>query len=89
MLVDLCAQLADLNKVLADTHVQDREEEAMKIADRIVQLEQKILTVPGKTLSDAAVKLQILKMEMQDQMTPVQQGALDDAARIIASESLN
>jgi hypothetical protein len=89
MLVDLRAELADLHKILADPHAHHHEEDAARIADRIVQLEWQILSLPAETLSDAAVKLQILRMEMDDNMTPVQQRALDDAARVVSAKCFN
>lgn len=89
MLIDLCYRLADLHRNLLSVLAQHREDEAMDIADKIVDLEGQILSIPGETLSDAAVKLQLLKTELEEQFTVKQRQAFEDATRIVCRNSLN
>ena len=89
MLLNLCVQIADLHESLTHTLAQGRECDAREIADQIVQLEMQVLSLPASTLNDAAVKLQILKFDLDDHMTDSQRQAFEDAASVVSAKSAN
>jgi len=86
MLKEFQAELVTLYLDLQKIAAGSRELEASTLLDRILELEDKISDSPACTLTDAAIKLHLLKIDLSHDLAPRQRRMLNDALSVLDSD---